>query len=121
MFIGGNFDKGIFDIPTLCDWLKQCGCRNITDITIIDADYIGKVMWEPEATDNKVDVYFENCYIQDLVFADYSDGETTINFDENCVVKNLIYSGDVDSMNTDSLKLESPHIIRHETYNKDED
>ena len=121
MFIGGNFDKGIFDIPTLCDWLKQCGCKNITDITIIDADYIGKVMWEPDATDNKVDVYFENCYIQDLVFADYSDGETTINFDENCVVKNLIYSGDVDSMNTDSIKLESQGIIQHEVYEDEED
>ena len=78
-------------------------------------------MWEPEATDNKVDVYFENCYIQDLVFADYSDGETTINFDENCVVKNLIYSGDVDSMNTDSIKLESQGIIQHEVYEDEED
>ncbi len=88
-------DSDSLDIPKLCDWIKRYKslCSKFTQLYIkfgyilIKNAKISSIIWEPEASDFKCDIYFENCDIIDLYQYDFSDGENTIDIDAACAVK----------------------------------
>lgn len=80
---GGNKDS--FDMPQFLDWLAECGVNNINSVTISNAK-IENFVWEPEASSNKSDIYFENCDILNFYHIDFQEpsrGMVAIYFNED--------------------------------------
>lgn len=121
MQIGGNFDKGIFDIPTFCDWLKKCNVENASSFTIKNA-HIEKMIHEPEASENSMDVYLENCEIDDLVYTDYSSN-IEFHIDKNCHIDRLHWpcsSEHFDNRCAQHLHVDDGATIYNEEYEEED-
>lgn len=86
MTIGGAFNKGVFDIPTFCDWLEACGVTNAYGLTIRNAS-IKKLVHNPKRSDNSMTVHIENCEIDDFVYEDYTN-DIEFYIDDTSTIKN---------------------------------
>lgn len=116
--------RWVFDLPSFFDWLKQCGITHAAYVEFKNGKF-QTINWEPEASNNTMEVQFTDCEIMKLNYTDFSKGEKHVYINDETKIRELhwpVSPDDFYSCIADSLVLENgDSSIISETYEEDEE